>query len=404
MKKLLYFSFVLTGLLIQSLSFACTSLIVSSKATVSGRPIMLKNRDTGNLDNRIEYFNGEKYSFIGLVNSDSKGGEVWGGTNSVGLSIMNTASYNIKNDDISYDNMDKEGNVMYEVLGTCATLEDFEKYLSNHSRPLCVEANFGLIDAYGGAAYYEVNNYEWIKYDVNDPSVAPKGYRVVTNFSESGRKEDYEGWERYLTASSIIEEIFSSSNKVEISHSEIMNLFARSYRHEFMGIDCGICYPESGIAVDQDFIPRRMTSATMVFEGVKNGENPIHTIMWTSIGYPSCSVMLPYFVGDSDRLPSFVKNSGDNDNCEICDFSGKIKKEKIFCYRVSNGKNYFNIKNALMMVQKCRRVEDYVNVSFENIFKKWVSGDIEDSSFYKSYEKLIPSFYTSYVAEFSEND
>ena len=32
-------------------SLACTSFIVSGKATKSGRPMIFKNRDTGNLDN-----------------------------------------------------------------------------------------------------------------------------------------------------------------------------------------------------------------------------------------------------------------------------------------------------------------------------------------------------------------
>ena len=129
--------------------FACTSVIISGKATANGRPLMLKNRDTDHFNNRMEYFRGPVYSFIGQVNSESEGGEVWAGTNSAGFCIMNTASYNIKDDDVPAEMMDREGILMFRALGVCATVKDFENLLDNMSKPLYVEANFGIIDASG---------------------------------------------------------------------------------------------------------------------------------------------------------------------------------------------------------------------------------------------------------------
>ncbi len=63
-------------------------------------------------------------------------------------------------------------------------------------RNLGVEANFGVIDANGGAAYYETDNFKFIKYDANDPSVAPNGYLIRTNFSVAQRIR----YIRYATA------------------------------------------------------------------------------------------------------------------------------------------------------------------------------------------------------------
>ena len=181
---------------------ACTSFIISGKATPSGQPMMFKHRDTGELNNRIAHFQGDKYAFIGLMNSPTLDGEVWSGMNEAGFCIMNTASYNLRND--QYDcKMDREGELMYHALGNCANLSDFEQWLETYPKPWGVEANFGIIDAQGGAAYYEMNNDTWIKYDVNDEA---NGYRVVTNFSFAGRYEDYEGYERYLTASATMRE------------------------------------------------------------------------------------------------------------------------------------------------------------------------------------------------------
>ena len=38
-----------------------------------------------------------------------------------------------------------------------------------------IEANFGVIDAKGGAAMFEVDYYEYVMYDANNPKDAPCG-------------------------------------------------------------------------------------------------------------------------------------------------------------------------------------------------------------------------------------
>lgn len=192
-------------------SDACTAVIISGKVRPDGKPLMFKHRDTGNLDNTIEYFQGEKYSFLGLVNRDWRTNpvakntrgvpEVWSGRNNVGFCIINTATYDLKDDDVPMAQMDREGLVMYRALEICRTTADFERLLDTLSRPMGVEANFGVIDADGGAAWYEVNNHSWVKFDVNEE---PSGYRVVTNFTCTGRKEDRKGVDRYEKACEIL--------------------------------------------------------------------------------------------------------------------------------------------------------------------------------------------------------
>ena len=46
-------------------TLACTSFIVSGRVTKSGRPMIFKNRDTGNLDNCMVAMQGERYRFMG---------------------------------------------------------------------------------------------------------------------------------------------------------------------------------------------------------------------------------------------------------------------------------------------------------------------------------------------------
>ena len=81
-------------------STACTSIIVSGKATNDGRPLIFKNRDTGTLENRMVVLQGQRFRYVGLVNTaDTLPENVWGGHNEAGFAIINTAAYNLNGDE-----------------------------------------------------------------------------------------------------------------------------------------------------------------------------------------------------------------------------------------------------------------------------------------------------------------
>lgn len=252
---------------------ACTSVIVSGKATADGRPLMLKHRDTDDQQNSVRLFHGELYDFLGLVNSTSPDSEVWTGTNTAGFSIMNTASYNFREDSLDI-RMDREGELMYRALSVCATVADFELLLDTCTKPLGVEANFGVIDAHGGAAYYEVNNFRWVKYDVN---AIDCGYRVVTNFCEAGRREDYQGWDRYLIASEVMAQEFAPT----VDHRFFFERLSRNTTER-----------------NGNRIPRNITSASIVIEGVTPDADPLGTVMWTILGNPLNHIAVPLTLRD----------------------------------------------------------------------------------------------------------
>lgn len=374
-------------------SFCCTAVIFSSKVTASGKPVMMKNRDTGELNNRFEYFKGPSYNFIGLVNSPEKEfSEVWAGSNSAGFCIMNTASYNIKDDDIPESEMDGEGILMFKALGVCGDISDFDAFLDTLSTPYHVEANFGVIDAKGGAAYYEINNFKHIKYVVDE-------YKVFTNFSESGRKEDYEGWERYLTASEIVSEFRKNSDgKYDVDHNLLINEISRSYRHSFLGIKD---MKNTVNAVDQDFIPRKSTSASTVFEGVVPYTDPKYTVTWSVLGYPACSIAIPLVTGDSDRIPEYMKKGADNCNSALCSTALNIKNNNIFIYKLSNGNRYFNVRNAYDLIDIARKTEKSINEKFNRIYERWCEGKLNDVEFYEKYMKESEKYYSKYISNFA---
>lgn len=340
MKKIFFLSLLLLNIV---QAFACTSGIFTGSCTTDGRPLLWKHRDTGELDNRIEWFpavNGQKYGFLALVNSSSPGGEAWTGTNEMGFSIMNTASYNLQSEKAVIE--DQEGVVMYKALASCRNLRDFERLLDKLPRPLGVEANFGVIDAEGGAAYYEVNNTTWVKVDVNDPAIAPEGFLIYTNHSRTGRKDEGMGYIRYETANIITHQAWIQG--VKFSPQWIFNNLSRSYYHSLLGIDL-LRNPElapNGWFIDQDFIPRGTTSASIVIKGVENGQNPLNTVMWTILGYPACGVAVPLYAADGPNQPEGVLKRADSNNCRLCD-EALARRAEVFSLSRGNGKRYFNI-------------------------------------------------------------
>ena len=182
-KKLLvlFFAFILFPFALKS--FACTTFIISGKHTVDGRPLLFKNRDTDQKQNSLVYFNDGRYKYIGLVDGTAEWNKmVWGGYNEAGFAIMNSAAYNNNTGDTS-KLKDQEGVIMKLALQTCATLKDFEKLLGSLPKPMGLDANFGVIDAFGGAAYYETGNFNFTKFDANDPTLAPNGILIRTNHS-----------------------------------------------------------------------------------------------------------------------------------------------------------------------------------------------------------------------------
>jgi hypothetical protein len=192
------------------------------------------------------------------------------------------------------------------ALEVCATVEDFKHFLDSIKKPSLTEANFGVIDAKGGAAMFETGYYKYTMYDVNNPKDAPYGYIARTNFSFAGEVNNGAGYVRYMQEDKIL---MPASATKQITPSWIFKELARSFTNSLLGIDLksgDFNRPKtSGWFVDQDFIARKSTSCSVVVQGVKVGENAELTTMWTVLGYPPASVVVPVWVKGAD-FPALV--------------------------------------------------------------------------------------------------
>ena len=339
MKKigLLYVLVIVIAVLTVVPAEACTSAVISGRATKSGRPLLWKHRDTGTEWNHIEHLQGKRFAFTGLVNSaDEERKEVWAGANERGFAIMNTASYNMKPDSLKYL-PEREGEIMKQALGECATVAEFEEFLKNMPQPCALETNFGVIDAEGGAAYFEVWDYGYTKYDANDAAQYPNGYIIRSNYSFSGAQDEGMGYIRYQNAEYLLHKAYATG---ALSAEWIFSSASRSFYHAILGNDALSSSP-NGWAVDQDFIPRNSSSASVVVEGVRKGENPDATTIWSVIGYPPCSYAVAAWVKAKDEIADVIA-AADNGRSAVNRLAVALKRE-VFPISRGNGSKYMRV-------------------------------------------------------------
>ncbi len=380
---------------------ACTTAIITGKATPDGRPILWKHRDSSDFQNKLMFFKDGRYEYIGLVNTkDKTGEEVWAGCNSSGFAIMNAASYNLNINDTTKAK-DREGIVMKMALKTCETVVDFEKMLNDMPKPLGVNANFGVIDAKGGAAYFETGNFHFTKFDANNPTVAPFGYLIRTNYSFTGPIDDGYGYIRY----SMAENLFNQAQAMNTLSAEfILQEASRCLKHSLTGIDleeqASDCHENQTKFIPfEDFIPRYSSTATFLVQGVKPNESPTFCTIWTILGFPLCSVAFPTWIEGGENLSPLLIE-GQNQVAPLCDFALKLKAQ-CFPIKRGSGSKYLNI-TALVNQEKTGMLQKLAPVEAEILDKTaeklpiWHQTGMRRSeiqTFYRELENLVRKQY-----------
>jgi hypothetical protein len=384
-------------------SFSCTTAIVSGKYTEDGRPILWKHRDSDFYQNKLMYFTDGKYDYIGLINTvDIKGEQVWAGTNSTGFSIMNAALYDV-NLDYDGDYKDREGYVMKMALQQCATLEDFEKFLTNLPKPMGVAASFGVIDAQGGAAYYETDNNKFVKFDANDSKVAPNGYLTRTNHAFTGKKDKGYGYIRYENAHDLFSNAFATNR---LNFQTIITEFSRSFYHSLLKTDYRDFtndYSSKQHFINAgDLIVRNSSVSAVIIHGVKKGESPEFTTMWTVLGYPFTTVAVPVWIKGGKNLPKIMM-AEKNENAPLCDMALELKKH---CYPIERGSGYkyLNIsalinKENSGILQKIEPIEKIIFEQTESKISDW-NNKFEKDKIQKFYQWLDEFIVNEYKKNF----
>ena len=299
------FALILVGSLVMTTGSAqaCTTAVISGKATPDGRPLLWKNRDAPHRDNEVIYLAGEPYHCVAVANAGHTKA-IWMGMNEAGFCIENS---------LSKDLTEKgarglgNGKFMLRALQTCATVEDFQQLLEETNKGgRATNANFGVIDARGGAAIFETGATHFVKFDANDPEIAPDGYVVRSNFSFTGQNLAIPIQEGALV------DLYSSGRFQRGCQLMELGLESEGLTPRYLLRHCcrdlaadgepilgtlNSPYGELPDLVDTDSTISRATSVSAaVFQGVQPGEDPLLSTMWVLNGPPTFSVVVPCWV------------------------------------------------------------------------------------------------------------
>ena len=384
-----------------SIAWACTTAVISARSSADGRSMIWKLRDTDTRENAMRFFDDGKYTYLGLVNAnDTPGEHVWAGSNNVGFAIMNSASYNVNVGDTT-QLKDQEGVFMKLALQTCASLEDLENLLDMYPKPRGLAAHFGAIDANGGAAFYEVNNQSWTKFDANDSETAPNGYIIRTNYSETGTKDEGYGFIRREAA----EKIFvDAHHQNKLNYRSVLQDFSRCSYHPVFGINYREKFEkgtnESSFVASDDFITRFSSASSVVVQGIKPGESPDMTTIWTLMGYPNTSVAIPLWVRGGKNIPYILKNNNEIGNSPLNEAAMEWKNKSYPLTR-SDGYHYLKLDELINadntgFIQQIEPIENEIFDETEEKLIKWreaAPSTSEIEGFYSWLNKKASDFY-----------
>jgi len=322
----------------------CTIGVFGEGVTPDGRPILWKNRDVANSNQRFIYV--ESYQrdgiwtipYIGDVYS-SDSSRVYMGANSEGFAIINSDSHNLND---TLDEGIDDGTLMRIALETCENMADFEVLLDSTDiigRKNCW--NFGTMDKAGECAIFECGNHSYIKLvpDINE--LLGCGYLIRANFSLSGGDQQT-GFDRYKRAIELTEDRLISGAMDEqyvLSHMmrDLANPYDNPYPWPYFRSQAG--GPEGYIFNYGCTISNNRTSSAVVIKGIRPGEDPLMTTIYAVIGSPDISLAYPLWVG-ARTVPIFLSRPDSTPMYSYC----RVRKERLY----DNPNSFFYINSKAL--------------------------------------------------------
>ena len=333
MKHRLFFFLLVSIIIAHSSANACTIVAVSGSITVDGRPLLMKARDSYINDIIVKIGLGSNYVYLCQTNVPD--GSAYSGYNETGFSIVSSHSYNMPNSDYHWNAF-----LMQLALERCATVDEFEYLLDSLPKPISVCSNYGVMDAQGNVAIFEVDAYTHARYDADNTDCS---YLIRTNFSFSQDTTIVNtvtptSIPRYQIASAFLEETvtingcISKEDLIELSRC-LVNSEGEDLR-DLAPFDENIYTPVEF----RFYIPRFTSTSAMIVQGLLPNEQPNLTVAWTMLGPQMTSICVPYWITPRYVLPQKAKMGSDGHSW--------------FCYRGQQLKNNCFIDNNTLDLAK----------------------------------------------------
>ena len=278
-------------------ALACTSAIVAAGRSSEGVPLLWKHRDNAKYTNtRIEYIDDATYAYTAVVpNSDRYAKGVYAGVNEKGFGVISTATKNLPEatpEEYKASTLRRmRGGAMWNGLRECATIDEFEELLKTTKRTRRSHSNFGVGDATGAVAYFEVWDLGYRRYDVNESG--NDGFDVRSNFSHAGDPE----------------KVGASKRRYDLIMNEMAAHRGCFTPHDFIGYSRSYNSVKYGNVLELErkyycsnhTVPRASTVGSFVV--VCDGENPRMLVM---NGHSVSSLAVPVYVKAKENIPECV--------------------------------------------------------------------------------------------------
>lgn len=353
MKMLKTLLLLLVALSLFGESEACTSAIVSASKSSEGVPLLWKHRDSPSWDCHIEYIEGGKYAYTALVSKDRR--YTYCGINEQGFAIMNTVSENLSKS-VAVAQSVGAISAMAVALRECATVGEFEVWLAKSNGVRAYVTNFAVGDAKGAAAYFEVSQQGFSRYDLSERQ---EGFDLRSNFSFSG--------DRVNPGPSVPRYDIAMRQMVAKKHHTPYDFYHYS-RNYMLRDGANALDTEGGFVCNDITIPRYISVASAVM--VCDKENPR---MLAMVGHPVVGVPVPVYVKAKKAIPECV---GGRSALELSEeFRAKAYKQiDELRYEVDEPlvKSLLKYGNQYKMPRKMPQNIEKFNAKIDNFFAEHV--------------------------------
>jgi hypothetical protein len=128
--------------------------------------------------------------------------------------------------------------------------------------------------------------------------------------------------------------------------------------------------------------------------------------MWTVLGFPLTSVVIPVWLLDDGTLPN-VLQADENGIAPFCDLALQLK-DKVFSDQNDASENYLNLSSLMNkensgVRQKLIPAEEDVLEKSKTLLNKWRSNGIDQSEVKKFYDWVDNDLYLQIKTNFSIN-
>jgi len=281
----------------------CTTGLASGLATPDGCPLLWKNRDVRYEGQEYHYVDDMGIPFIGLT-YETYDDQYYAGINEAGFAIENSDAHNLDGANPlsnGWGDGQNDGYTMALALATCRTVDDFQDILDSLNEDgRTFDFNYGTFDAFGGAAMFECDGYEYWRYDAADEE---DGFLIRSNFAFSGDDTSGQdlsvGVHRHDRAYMLWKEAVDENRLTPhfVFQQVVRDLTTRECNPlplPFDGYyDDGWPY---GHVDQQTAINRSRTRSVFVGQGVPDGDRPEGAVIWAMCGSPLACVATPLWV------------------------------------------------------------------------------------------------------------